>query len=462
MLPKSGTLRLGTTTCFRGKLPPIFYSNAKASSNARIVNLLRQTNEPGSTRRLDNKITIIGIGDDGLAGLTRQAHDVISSAGTLFGPANLLAKLELGKQIRVALSADLEQVAASIDAANKEPLVLLASGDPLFYGTARFLCEKLGKDRFEVLPHVSSMQLAFARVKESWDEAYLTNLATQSLQRVVEKIRSAEKVGVFTSDEHSPAKLAQALLDKGIDYFTAYVCENLGSPDERVTRGALNEIASQGFGNLNVMVLVRLPNVPDRPAAMQGKRLFGNPDECFLQSRPKRGLLTQSEVRVIALSEMDLGPTSIVWDVGAGSGSVAIEAAQLSLAGRVYAIEMDAEDYNLLIQNSQTFGIENLTPVLGEAPEAWSELPDPDAIFVGGTGRSVVNLVESAWARLRQGGRLVVNVASLENLTSVDQLLRKLAVDPRVLMVNLARSQYQFEALRLESANPTFLVIARK
>lgn len=411
---------------------------------------------------MDDKITIIGIGDDGFEGLTKHAHDIISSAGTLFGPANLLSKVEPGKQTVIPLSADLEQVADSINSATKQPYVLLASGDPLFYGTARFLCEKLGKERFEVLPHVSSMQLAFARVKESWDEAYLTNLATQSLTRVVEKIRSAEKVGLFTSDESSPAAVAKALLEKGLDYFTAYVCENLGSPDERVTRGSLAEIAQQSFGNLNVMILVRLPDVPDRPSSMQGKRLFGNPDECFLQSRPKRGLLTQSEVRAIALAEMDLGTNSVVWDVGAGSGSVAIESAQLAPAGRVYAIEMDPEDYNLLLENSRKFGTENVTPILGEAPQAWAELPDPDAIFVGGTGRSVVKLVESAWSRLRDDGRLVVNVASLDNLTSVEQAMRGLSADPRVLMINLSRSQQQFESLRLEAANPSFLIIARK
>ncbi len=411
---------------------------------------------------LNDKITIIGIGDDGFEGLTKQALEIISSAGTLLGPANLLAKVKPTQQAIVTLSADLEQVSASIDAATAKPLVLLASGDPLFYGTARFLCEKLGKDRFEVFPHVSSMQLAFARVKESWDEAYLTNLATQALPRVVEKIRSAEKVGIFTSDENSPAKLAQALLEKHIDYFTAYVCENLGSPDERVTRGSLAEIAAQQFSSLNVIVLVRHPNVPDRPANMQGKRLFGNPDECFLQSRPKRGLLTQSEVRVIALAEMDLGAGSVVWDVGAGSGSVAIESAQLAPAGRVYAIEMDAADYNLLVENSCKFGTENITPILGEAPAAWAELPAPDAIFVGGTGRSVVKLVQSAWEQLKDDGRLVVNVASLDNLTSVDQALRELRCEPRILMINLSRSQQQFDSLRLESANPSFLIIARK
>lgn len=419
---------------------------------------------------MTDKITIIGIGDDGMEGLTQQAKAVIEAAGTIFGPKPLLEKisgLSLSANVRLQeLSADLEAVAslitASLESSEQHPLVMLAGGDPLFYGTARFLCEHLSKEQFEVLPHVSSMQLAFARVKESWDEAYLTNLATQKISKVVERIRTAEKVGVFTSDETPPALLAKALLEKGIDYFTAYVCENLGSPDECVTRGTLAEIAVQSFSNLNVMILVRLPDVPDRPSTMQGRRIFGNPDECFLQSRPKRGLLTQCEVRVIALAEMDLGPSSVVWDVGAGSGSVAIEAAQLAPEGHVFAIEMDPEDYNLLIENANTFGTTNLTPVLGEAPTAWEDLPAPDSVFVGGTGRAVVHIVDSAWQRLKLGGRLVVQVAGLDNVTAVEQCVRKLGSEPRITMVHISRSQEQLDALRLESANPSFLVIAIK
>lgn len=411
---------------------------------------------------LTQRITIIGIGDDGFEGLTRHALDMIQRAKTLFGPATLLNKVPQGGFAKVVLSADLEQAVAAIANCEAEPTVMLASGDPLFYGVTRYLCDRLGKDRFDVVPHVSSMQLAFARVKESWDEAYLTNLATQSLPHVLSRIRGAHKVGLFTTDQIPPNLIAQSLLDQGVDYFTVYVCENLGSPDERVTRGTISEIAAQSFSALNVMVLVRLPDVPDRPTRLIGKRLFGNPDECFLQSRPKRGLLTQAEVRVIALSKMDLGPSSVVWDVGAGSGSVAIEAAQISSDGQVFAIEMDAEDYNLMVQNSRTFGTHNLTPVLGEAPDAWKDLPDPNAIFIGGTGRAVVQLIESAWARLRKSGRLVIHVSSLTNLTCAEATIRSLGEIPDVLMINLARSQEQMETLRLEAVSPTFLVSAIK
>ena len=247
-----------------------------------------------------------------------------------------------------------------------------------------------------------------------------------------------------------------------IDYFTAYVCENLGSPDERVTHCELPELADQQFSALNVVVLVRKPNVPDRPTHRAGFRLFGNPDEAFRQSKPKRGLLTPAEVRSIALAEMDIGPASVVWDVGAGSGSVAIEAAQIAAGGAVYAIEMDAEDHQLISENAQRFGVTNLTAILGQAPSAWEGLPAPDAIFVGGSGRTVPNIVDAAFAELKKGGRIVATVSSIENVASVSQVLRQRAGDCNVWMISIARGTQQLERLTFESLNPTFLIGAAK
>jgi precorrin-6Y C5,15-methyltransferase (decarboxylating) len=408
------------------------------------------------------KINIVGIGDDGLEGLTTTARQLVQQAELLVGPKDALAAAAASKAEKLEIGGDLDAVVKKIEAAGNKRVVVLTAGDPLFYGTARYLCDRLGKDRFEVTPHVSSMQLAFARVKESWDDAYLTNLATQPLELVVEKARTAAKVGLFTTDAAPPAAVAQALLDRKIDYFTAYVCENLGSPDERVTHEELAEIAKQEFSPLNVLILVRKPGVPDRPPAMMGKRLFGNPDEEFLQSQPKRGLLTPAEVRSIALATLDIGPTSTVWDVGAGSGSVAIEAAQIANGGRVYAIEMDPEDYALIASNAERFGVRNLTPILGKAPEAWAGLGAPDAVFVGGTGRQVRRIVELAFEQLRAGGRLVANVGSIENIAAVREVLMAKAGDAQVLMVNLARGNDQLERLNFEALNPTFLVSAVK
>lgn len=405
-----------------------------------------------------NKIQIIGVGDDGVEGLTNHARSLIESADVMVAPGHLLPKITIGPDERIEAGSNLQQLSEVLSASANRNVVLLASGDPLFYGIARFLCDQLGKDRFEVVPHVSSMQLAFARVKESWDDAYLTNLATQPLQRVVERIRTADRVGLFTTESITPAAVAAALLQRNIDYFSVYVCENLGSPDERVTQGELASICDQSFGPLNVMVLVRRSGAADRPQQMAGKRLFGNFDDQFLQSKPKRGLLTPMEVRCIAIAEMDLGPTSIVWDVGAGSGSVAIEASQIATGGQVYAIEMDAEDYGLMSDNAQRFDCSTLIPVHGQAPEAIHELPDPDAIFVGGTGRAVAQLVDSVLDRLKIGGRLVVNVASPDNLVGVQESFQRCGIEPMVRMVNIARGNYQLDRLRFEAINPSFLL----
>ncbi|MCE2800283.1 MAG: precorrin-6y C5,15-methyltransferase (decarboxylating) subunit CbiE [Planctomycetaceae bacterium] len=408
------------------------------------------------------KITIVGVGDDGSPGLSQQATEVIARATKLYGSTALLERFCNAAVDQQVLGPDLDRLASELESAPPGSVVL-ASGDPLFYGTARFLCERLGKETFEVIPHVSSMQLAFARVKESWDEAYLTNVANQPLDRIVEKIRTAEKVGLFTSQEVPPSRIAELLLSKGIYYFTAYVCENLGAPDERVTKCELNDLVLQKFAPLNVLVLLRHNGTPDQQVLTKNRRLFGNPDEFFKQSRPKRGLLTTSEVRSIALSEMNLRPNSIVWDIGAGSGSVAIEAAQIANQGKVYAIEMDAEDYGLMLENAKHFGVENLVGVLGQAPKAWEKLPDPHAIFVGGTGRAVTSIVQASWPRLQTGGTLVVNVMSIENVSDLQQyFVHDMGLEPQLWMIQISRGTYQLEKHRFETANPSFLVKVTK
>ncbi|MCG8648656.1 MAG: precorrin-6y C5,15-methyltransferase (decarboxylating) subunit CbiE [Pirellulales bacterium] len=408
------------------------------------------------------RIHIVGIGDDGLDGLTPHARKLIDEAALLIGNAALLEKIPQSPAQRIETRGNLEELQKVMVDLPQVPAVMLASGDPLFYGIARFLTESFGKDRFEVVPNVSSMQLAFARVKESWDDAYLTNLATQPLDRVVDNIRTAERVGLFTTESISPAVVAESLLDRRIDYFTAYVCENLGTPDETVTQGDLRSIADQTFSAMNVMVLVRRQGAADRPSGSSRRRLFGNPDDLFLQSRPKRGLLTPCEVRCIALAELDLTSTSTVWDVGAGSGSLAIEAASIASAGQVFAIEMDAEDYGLMLENAKMCDVPSLVPIHGRAPEAWRDLPDPDAIFVGGSGRMVPDLVASAVQRLAPGGSIVVNVSSPDNLVAVQAKIDTAGLRSDVRMINIARGQYQLDRVRFDALNPTFLVLGKK
>ena len=409
------------------------------------------------------RIHIIGVGPDGLAGLTARARELLTNAEVMFGAESVLALAPELRAERRVLGGDLQETVNAVAAVlGRKRAAILAAGDPLFYGVARYLCDRLGPDRFEVLPHVSSMQMAFARIKETWDDAYLTDLQTHPLETVLDRIRTAETVGLFPSDTEGPAVVARELLARGLDYFRAYVCENLGGRDERVTQGELSDIQDMEFAPLAVMILRRKAGRPDQPAPAARRRRFGNPDDVFAQSRPKSGLVTQAEVRAIALAQLAIPPGGVVWDVGAGSGSVAVEAAQLSDPGMVYAIEQDAADYHLILANAEAFGVRNLKPVHGAAPAVFAGLPPPDAIFVGGLGHEVGRLLEAAWKVLRPGGRLAVNVATLESLNTVYGALKALTRPVEVLMVNVARGGEQLETLRFEAVNPTFLLTVGK
>jgi precorrin-6Y C5,15-methyltransferase (decarboxylating) len=407
-------------------------------------------------------VSIIGLGDDGLDGAPESVRRLVLGADLLVGSERALALASASKARRVVLGADVADAAQKIRSAGDAKVAVLVSGDPLFYGLARYLCDAVGPERCEIVPHVSSMQLAFARVKESWDDAYLTNLANHPLGVVVERIRTADKAGLFTTEECGPQAVAKALLERGISYFTAYVCENLGARNECVTRGSLAEIAEHDFAPLNVMILVRDGDAPDSPREESRRSAFGNPDELFVQSQPKHGLLTPAEVRAVALAQLALGPRSIVWDVGAGSGSVSVEAALLAAGGEVYAIEQDAEDVELIRENAARFAATNVRTVLGHAPEAWADLPDPDAVFIEGSGREIARLAELAYCRLKPAGRLVASLADLDALQEVRQTLSAVGATSRVWMLNLSRGAEQLDRLRFESLNPAMLIAATK
>ena len=409
----------------------------------------------------ETRIHIIGVGVDGLPGLTSRARDLLQRADVIFGPDNTLALLSELPGERVRLGPDPQEAVAALNSRlNRGRLVLVASGDPLFYGVARYLCDRLGKDHFEVLPHVSSMQLAFARVKESWEDAYLTNLQTHPLDSVLDRIRTAEVVGLFPSESEGPAEIARRLLARGLDYFRVYVCENLGGPErKRVTQGELAEIAGDGVRPAQR----RHPGAqsgPSRPSGDAGPLAPLRQSRRRLRPEPAQEwpYYDQAEVRAIALSRLIIEPGAVVWDIGAGSGSVAIEAARLSDPGMVYAIEQDAADYHLILSNARDDGRPQRQGRAWHRARRADGLPAPDAVFVGAVGREVGRVLEPAWKALRPGGQLVANIGSLESLNATYAELKRLAGSVDVLLVHLSRGVEQLESLRFEAVNPTFVL----
>lgn len=415
---------------------------------------------------MNDKLYIIGIGDNGGKSLGQEAISLIEEADVLFGGERHLEFFNPPNCEKVVVKSNLKEVAAKINGElGKKKMVVLASGDPLFYGIGKYILTKVPREKVEILPYISAMQLAFAKVKESWEDAVLVSLHAKPLDDLLSVLRTSEpkKIGLFTDEANTPGAIARAVLESENSGFKAYVCENLGGSDEKVSSGSLEEIAERQFSPLNVMILVRKA-AEHAPAETAPKEwTLGIADLEFHQRTPEKGLITKSEIRVLSLSKMALRKDSVVWDIGAGSGSVSIESALLAPQGRVFAIEKNAEDFTLIQKNIDKFKTSNVQAIHGLAPAALESIPlDPDAVFIGGSAGSMFEILKLCAGRLKPGGRIVVNVITVENLAEAWDAFKKLGMKAEVSLFQVSRSQPILDMARFAALNPIYIITAKK
>jgi len=397
-------------------------------------------------------VTVIGIGDDGCKGLTSRAMDAVARAQVLAGGERHLEFFPQfqGERILIkdGLSAVLDRIA---DLAHEQNVCVLASGDPLFFGIGGLIVRKLGAEHVEVIPQPSSVQWAFARVGLKSDDATVISLHGKSRDGFLTRLHSVSKVALLTDPDNSPARLAAHMIEHNETSWKAWVCENLSGPDERV-RGfeALSDLAKcEDVGPLNVLLLARSDSTWKTPSTIPFLH-----EDAFAKRMPKQGLITKREVRLLSLAAMQIRRDSVIWDIGAGSGSVSIEAALLAPEGRVYAVEVDPEGVEICRENLRTFAVDNVRVVSGRAPEACLELENPDAVFVGGSKGSMEEIIELALDRLKPGGRLVINAITLENAAETYQTLRRRGFQPEVTLLQVSRAVPLARYLRYEALNP--------
>jgi precorrin-6Y C5,15-methyltransferase (decarboxylating) len=370
---------------------------------------------------------------------------------------NLTAKrIPLGPDLKAAIE-DIREAAAQ-----GSKVVVLASGDPGFYGIGKTVVAALGREQVEIVPNISSIQLAFARLGESWEDAALLSVHGRPLDDVVDILVRSDKSAVLTDPHNNPQAIGQAMLGRNAGPYRAYVCENLGTAQERVIETSLEGLSIGQYAPMNVLILIN--QALSGPASMppQADYLFGAPEEAFAHRRPVAGLITKLEVRAVALALLHLRSNSTVWDIGAGSGAVSIEVARLAPDGQVFAIERDPMSLENIRNNSRKFDVSNLTAVQAEAPDGLDGLAAPDAVFIGGSGGRLSEIIAVACHRLQTGGRLVAGLATLENLGLAMAEMRRHGYTASVTEVSAARSRSVGALTRLQSANPVFLVAGER
>lgn len=387
------------------------------------------------------QISVVGIGLDGAVGLNAAALGCLQSAVAIAGsPAQLqlLAEQDLPAR-HIVLGKDLAAWIDAIRAASMDgPVTVLASGDPLFYGIGRMLLEHFDREAIAFHPHISCVQLAFARLGIPWQDATIVSVHGRAPDTLETAIRQGKSpIAALTDRDWSPVAIAQAVreLKPPVDY-RLWVCSALGSAAEKITEIDLQATEDDRFSEPNVVIL----QTQKRPVNTQNLPLFGIPDTEFCTFSDRPGLLTKQEVRMLSLGLLQLQPGATVWDIGAGTGSIAVEIARLVPDGSVCAIERTAAGLALIRENANRFGISNLKAIAGSAPEALNNLPDPHRIVLGGGGAKITEILNTCAAKLRPGGVLVAHFATLEACATARSLLVGLGWSVQLLQVNLARS----------------------
>lgn len=409
-----------------------------------------------------NQAHIVGIGLDGAAGLTDAARQIIDRATILIGSDRHLSYFPDHPAQQILLgdfTQAIELIRSSID---ESYIVVLVTGDPLFFGLGRLLLAQLPPEQLTFHPHLSSVQLAFSRIKVPWQDARNVSIHGRSSNELIQALQQGnEKIAVLTDGVNTPGAIAKLFLALDLpSNYQFWVCENLGGNDERVQCFWATEILDRTFAPLNVVILLR--QVDSKPLDIKTLPQLGISDRLFLGFSDRPGLMTKREIRLLILGELALQPQQVIWDIGAGTGSVSIEIARLCPDSQVYAIEKTAAGFALITENCRRFQVENVVSVQGSAPDILADLPAPDRIFIGGSGGNLSQILTTCQC-LAPSGVIVLALATLEHLNAALAWFDLAGNwNYQLLQVQLSRSVPVANLTRFSPLNPVTILTASR
>jgi precorrin-6B C5,15-methyltransferase / cobalt-precorrin-6B C5,C15-methyltransferase len=350
-------------------------------------------------------LAVVGIGEDGIDGLTPAARRLVAQAAFVVGGKRHLALAGPLNAETMIWPSPIENALDVIETHRGRSVCVLASGDPFFFGVGAMLMRRFSADEMISIPSPSAFALAAARLGWSQQDCALLTLHGRPLEAIIPHLHDGARILALSWDDATPAKLTALLTGRGMERSKLTICETMGGLSERI-----RTTEAQGFALDNVAVLntIALEVAADRGARVL-PRTAGLPDDWFEHD----GQITKREIRAITLSQLAPRRGELLWDVGSGSGSVAIEWMLADPTNNAVAIEVRHDRAQRIARNALSFGAPGLSVVTGEAPQVFADLATPDAIFIGG-GASAPGMIERACDALGSGGRLIVNAVTLE------------------------------------------------
>jgi precorrin-6Y C5,15-methyltransferase (decarboxylating) len=385
-------------------------------------------------------LSIIGIGEDGLAGLSDAARTLIAQAALVVGGQrhlDLVADAVKGEAM--AWPSPLDGAFPTILARRGAPVCVVATGDPFFYGVGSVLAGLVSPDEMLCLPGISAFSLAANRLGWALQECALVTLHGRALERVIPALQPNSRLLALSWDGTTPAKLAELLVRHGFGEASMTVCEAMGGPDERLRSVVARDFDLAGIASLNLVAL----DMPAAPGARAIPLSPGLPDDWFEHD----GQLTKRDIRAVTLSVLAPRRGELLWDIGAGSGSVGIEWMLAHPANRAVAVERDETRAGRIARNAASLGVPDLKIVHGAAPAVLEGLPAPDAVFIGG-GATGAGVIDAAWVALSPGGRLVVNGITIETQAELTRRFKTLGGDLTTIQISHADPVGGFHGMR--------------
>lgn len=414
-------------------------------------------------------ITVVGIGLDGVEGLTLAVKKIVEQATVLAGSKrhfNYFPDHPAEKIYLTNLNTGIEAIAKF--ALANHSIVILASGDPLFFGLGRLLLANFSAEQLQFYPHFSSVQLAFSRLKISWQDAQFISVHGRSNEQLIQLLKQGkEKIAVLTDSNNNPAAIARLYLALDLPQsYAFYICENLGDTREKISSFSadkvtqLSDLDSNNFASLNVLILLRQEQKEN--LNLDKLPLIGLPDSSFLSFRDRPSLITKKEIRLAILGELSLQPKQIVWDIGAGTGSVSIEIARLCPNSQIWAIEKTSMGSTLITKNCDRFKVNNVTSINGKAPEVLFDLPAPNRIFIGGSGGNLKDILDICQSKLLDKGIIVMAFATIEHCYQAVNWFSNNSWQYRLLQLQISRSTPLQHLTRFTPLNPVTIITAFK
>ncbi len=384
-----------------------------------------------------------------------QTEELIESADILTGGKRLLDSLSRfnGKTIKfISPVADYaKELKTHLKKGRK--VVLLADGDPLFYGIAQSLVPLLGNENVRIIPSPSTVQLGAARIGLSWaDLSFISMHGRNDYFPLYAALQQERDCAIYTDSRNTPSVIARRLLDKGIDNYTMCVLSELNTDSEIVAQGSLESFCSFKCSDLNIVILKAMRSAPSGT-------IFGREDDSFIR---QKGLITKLPVRSTGLALLDLRRNQTVWDLGAGCGSVAIEASFIAGNSKFFAVEKDLERFSMIQENIRKFRAWTVTPISGTMPEALSTLPDPDRIFIGGGIGRDNSVIREAALRLTPGGRIVVHAILMGSIQRTRETFDSLGWQWQSIQLQSSYSEPLAGDIRFKAHNPVTIIWADK